>query len=201
MIVPKVGGARARAQRLSCASNMRGIVRGLQLYEEDYSYDAFHDPSNGNLEANTAIIFGKCYYLENDPQTGDKMTGLTSLKIYTCPASDSVPPTPGAQGYGDTLGVTPPSMIDYAVVTRGNFPSFKNDPDKNAILIEIEPTHQGRNVAFWDSTVQFFQSGTAAANWPNNVDYQTGQIDNTSEIYEAGAYLQHDGAGGGLTNP
>jgi prepilin-type N-terminal cleavage/methylation domain-containing protein len=205
MIVPKVGGARARAQRLSCASNMRGIVRGFQMYEEDWSESAVQDPTTDT----TLDIFGSLYYLEDD-KFGDKRAGLTSLKIYNCPASDSTPPSPNDTDgdhdgtvYKEPLELAGNGNIDYGVVTVGNTPSFKDDPDKNAILIELELNHNGRNIAFWDSTVSFIESvsdGNEEDAYPNNVDKDNGMVlaNAADEIYAAGNVID---TGGKISDP
>jgi len=208
IIVPKVSGARARAQRLSCASNMRGIVRGLQMYEEDWNLspivDSDDDRTNGITNENTLNVFGRCYYLKED-KFGDKKAGLTSMKLYNCPASPSRPPEPGANGYFDALDITAPQNIDYGIVTTGNTPAFKDDPDKNAILIEVELNHNGRNVAFWDSTVTFYEVSTAPANlYPNNVyakddltgANQDGGADTGVEMYAANQVIVDTGMNG-----
>ncbi|EKD28686.1 MAG: hypothetical protein ACD_79C00248G0003 [uncultured bacterium] len=179
IIVPKIGDARAKASRVSCASNMRNIVRAMQMYEEDFNGSCVKA-----ITETTTVIFGRLYYNQTDPKTGDPQIGLTSLKIYNCPSSTSTPPSPNASGYKSELALSGDENIDYGIVTIGNTPSHRLDPDKNAILIEIALNHAGRNVTFWDSTTKFFAKGTAEADYPDNVTATTG-ITNANKIYTA----------------
>ncbi|EKD26599.1 MAG: hypothetical protein ACD_79C01103G0002 [uncultured bacterium] len=213
IIIPKIGDARAKAQRVSCASNMRNIVRAMQMYEEDFNascvYDEDNNRANGVGNANTVDettkeIFGRLYYNKTDPKTGDPKMGLTTLKIYNCPSSASAPPSPNAGGYQLPLVLTANSQehIDYGIVITGNYPSHRMDPDKNAILIENALNHSGRNIAFWDSTIKFCAKTAVVSDYPDNVSVKDSLITGATEkagqtiatkIYTAGEVLTETG--------
>lgn len=208
MILPKVSGVRARAERLGCASNMRSIVRGMKLYEEDWEQSPVVDGSNGRsdgIQDTTLAIFGRLYYMEKSAE-GDVRAGITNLRIYTCPASLTKPPSPGAKGYRKPLDVTAPKAgIDYGVVTTGNTLRYVDDPDRNAVLIELELNHGGRNVAFWDSTAAFYPAGSLPADYPQNVIAENGLVnagdpggaEAAAEIYEADQVIREVGLNAG----
>ena len=173
LIAPKVGDATGKAKRLSCANNMRTIVRAMQIYEDDLGESCVQA-----LTDTTDIIFGQLYY-KKDTSDGEKV-GLTTMKIYNCPSTTSLPPQVNSLGYQNNLlaGPTNPGTIDYAIITMSDnatnvVPQFKVDVDKNAILLDRFKNHNGRNVAFWDSTIRFFGDGQVYA---SNIDPDTGIV-------------------------
>lgn len=164
MIIPRVGGARGKAMQVSCAANMRGILKAMQLYVEDYpGYTCPGSGTTGQLADATVLmddIAGYLYY-SYDYKSG----GLTSMETWVCPASKSdihLPPLPSEDGYKNPVTIDGTHFVDYCLIltTRGTtpyLPDFKRDPDENAALTETTASHGpgGRNVGFIAGQVKY----------------------------------------------
>jgi prepilin-type N-terminal cleavage/methylation domain-containing protein len=199
IIVPKIADATGKAKRTACSSNMKTIVRAMQLYEEDRGVSAVAT----NAET-TLTIFGRLNYIDTSDKDGDRKVGLTTMKVYNCPTSTSIPPT--AAAYKLALLIPNPNPanqnIDYGIVITGNTFAYKADPDRNVILAEIALNHsKGRNVAHLDSSVTFLPKLTTLAltqaSYPKNSD-STGAVV-AGNIYDASQILGPSGVIAGLT--
>ncbi len=177
IIVPKIGDARGKANRVSCASNMRSIVKAMQLYEEDRGVSVVSNKDNDT----TLQIFGRLNYKD-----GDQM-GITTMKLYNCPETKSTPPT--ATAYKVDLTLAAPQNIDYGLVlTENTLFKYKEALDHNIVLAEIVENHSGgRNLAFWDSRVSYFPKKDTITNtkasYPKNSVALTGST-SLANIYD-----------------
>lgn len=192
IIVPKIGDATGKARRLACATNMKNIVKAMQIYHEDRG----RSPVTAIATDSTLEIFGNLYYVETD-ENGDQKAGVTSMKLFNCPSSSSTSPEPSGD-YGSPLSLTGTQMIDYGLVDAGNTLNYKQDPDGNVVMVEIAVTNhgRGRNIAFWDSSVQFIpfdtDNATTIAKYPVNKVAATGANLAASANYTAAnAVIDH----------
>jgi len=155
IIIPKIAGAKNKAVTVSCQSNMKGIVKAMQLYSQDYpAYGCAGATSPSNLApiGGTDDIFGALYYQAD----GNKVGGITTMDIYICPALTETHIAPVPVGWNEALDITN-GTIDYVMITSDgtNLPNFLTDPDSNAIITEKTGNHGGsRNVAFLGGNVK-----------------------------------------------
>jgi prepilin-type N-terminal cleavage/methylation domain-containing protein len=122
LLLPALGGAKAKARRSACMNNLRQINLGVRMYADDSS-DAFPPPPpghNGPPDAFTGYTKRMRSYLG--------MTGASSerAKLFACPADTFY------YDYNDRVpgGLHLQSRFDYSsyAFNGGNFPLINNVP-------------------------------------------------------------------------
>ncbi len=184
IILPKIGSAKNKAVMVSCQSNMKGIVKSMQLYSQDYP--AFSCPgrvvaATGAPVDGTEEIFGAMYYQAD----GNKVGGLTAMDIYVCPALKETHNTPVPAGWNTPIDITNGS-IDYVIITSDGIklPNFLSDPDSNAIMTEKTANHgvEARNVAFLGGNIKLMTNTEIEAFHNIDTDPTTGGVPLTNPI-------------------
>jgi prepilin-type N-terminal cleavage/methylation domain-containing protein/prepilin-type processing-associated H-X9-DG protein len=120
MLLPALARAKATAQRIDCAGNVRQMGIALQLYWNDNAGRCF-GISDGATNSGTLWWFG---WLDNSKKEGERPFDLTTGKLYPylnksgvrlCPAMPTAPPllklkatnVVCSYGYNSTLSVPP----------------------------------------------------------------------------------------------
>jgi len=182
-------GASRSALKVSCASNIRSIVKSLYIYTEDYPEFPHPEPASPGHNART--WYGCLYYLQDNGKSG----GITDMSVYVCPATKHTPPE--HQKFGEPLIITATnanlgyynpnytgSSIDYWVVKPQQtkhtilfeLPDLRTVPATNVILIEASDIGSfyhhadGRNLGYMNGSVKFITS-TDSTKYPVNLFY------------------------------
>jgi len=125
MLLPALAAAKRRAQRISCASNLKQVALGLKIWAGDNS-DKYPNTENTGLN-NTGDVSATFLVATNE---------LSTPKVVFCPSDSSNGRTQAAGGWGGAVNGAPAygnSTISYFVCAQANdnYPQMLLVGDRN----------------------------------------------------------------------
>ncbi|RYX86465.1 DUF1559 domain-containing protein [bacterium] len=129
ILFPTFAGARARARRTSCASNLKQLGLGFQMYSQDYD-DYWIMPANSRINGRTAWWFGTQHDGISDFTESPLYPYLKNRQIFDCPDA------PNPQDAGNASNVSYYGGFGYGInqyVNGAHMAKFDN-PGETVVL-------------------------------------------------------------------
>ena len=166
MLLPALNMARAKAQAISCTSNLKQIGQGASLYS--MTYEDFTTPRYNNVSCWKDFIQTM---VGQDRSTNNSVRAWWKDPLFICPTPNGVTPstvTDGKEAYSQTYGISP-SLFSPVKTTKITNPSARLYASelRNGGTEEAWSLGRPRSSSFGTGELEQFLSGTYS-NYPDN---------------------------------